>query len=153
MHIAHCMYSVSNFRGWQIFVKRHYRLWHVRKRVPPLLYTSTRGLQGDVVYLGGWPIAPLVYEPKSGGKGGSCGVSAHENSCAHHVTWSPMNFGDITPIFNLRHPQIHSHPQHCTLPLVSWLHILIASVTSWDALASTFLYGGDIYIHSLLISV
>jgi hypothetical protein len=23
------------------------------------------------------------------GGGGSCGVSANENSCAHHVTWSP----------------------------------------------------------------
>ena len=23
------------------------------------------------------------------GDGGSCGVSANKNSCAHHVTWSP----------------------------------------------------------------
>ncbi len=48
-----------------------------------------RGLQGDIVYLS-WPIAPLVYEPKCDGVGaGVCGVWANENSCAHHVTWSP----------------------------------------------------------------
>jgi hypothetical protein len=41
-----------------------------------------RGLQRDVVYLG-CPIAPLVYEPKCGGKwgGGSCWVSVNEYSC------------------------------------------------------------------------
>jgi hypothetical protein len=36
-----------------------------------------------------WPIAPLVYEPKCGGGGGGCGVSANENSCAH--------LGDLEP--------------------------------------------------------
>jgi hypothetical protein len=31
------------------------------------------------------------------GDGGGCGVSAHEYSCALHVTWSQINFGDLTP--------------------------------------------------------
>ena len=57
-----------------------------------------RGLQGDVVYLS-WPIAPLVFEPKCGG--GRCGVSANENSCAHHVTWSPNKLWRSNSIFNL----------------------------------------------------
>ncbi len=34
-------------------------------------------------------------------KGGSCGVSANENSCAHHVTWSPKKLWRSTSIFNL----------------------------------------------------
>jgi hypothetical protein len=47
------------------------------------------GLQGDVDYLGR-PVAPLEYdEPKCGGREGDCGVSADENSCAHHLTLSP----------------------------------------------------------------
>ncbi len=56
-----------------------------------ILSIDCRGLQGDVVYLG-WPIVPFViYEPKfeGGGGRGGCGVSSNENSCAHHVTWSP----------------------------------------------------------------
>ncbi len=49
----------------------------------------TRGLQGDVVYLG-WPIAPSYIESKMrGGWGGGCGVSANEYSSAHPVTRSP----------------------------------------------------------------
>ncbi len=47
-----------------------------------------RGLQRDVFYLC-WPIAPPICESKCGGRGGSCGVSANEYSCAHHLTWSP----------------------------------------------------------------
>jgi hypothetical protein len=57
---------------------------------------DTRGLQGDVVYLC-WLIAPLVYEPKCGR--GCCGVSANENSCAHHVTWSPNKLWRSNSIF------------------------------------------------------
>ncbi len=45
--------------------------------------------------------AALVYESKSGGGGGSCGVSANEWSCAHHVTWSPNKLWRSTSIFNL----------------------------------------------------
>ncbi len=33
--------------------------------------------------------------------GGSCGVSANEYSCAHHVTWSPNKLWRSTFIFNL----------------------------------------------------
>jgi hypothetical protein len=33
------------------------------------------------------------------GKGGSCGFSANEYNCAHHVTWSPNKLS--TSIFNL----------------------------------------------------
>ncbi len=56
---------------------------------------ETRGLQGDVVYLS-WPIASLVRAQMRGRMGG-CEVSANENSCAHHVTWSPNYFGHLTP--------------------------------------------------------
>jgi hypothetical protein len=35
------------------------------------------------------------------GEGGSCGVSANEYSCAHHVTWSPKKLWRYTSIFNL----------------------------------------------------
>ncbi len=60
-------------------------------------FISIRGLQRDVVYLCR-PIAPLVYEPKSGGRGGEgCGVSANEYRCAHHVTLRPNKLGDLTP--------------------------------------------------------
>jgi hypothetical protein len=34
------------------------------------------------------------------GRGG-CGVSANENSCAHHVTWSPSKLWRSNSIFNL----------------------------------------------------
>ena len=57
-----------------------------------------RGLQKDVVYLC-WPIAPSYTSPNAGG--GSCGVSANEYSCAHHVTWSPNKLWKSTSIFNL----------------------------------------------------
>jgi hypothetical protein len=40
----------------------------------------------------------LVIRVQMRGAGGSCGVSANEYSCAHHVTWSPnKNFGDPPP--------------------------------------------------------
>jgi hypothetical protein len=35
------------------------------------------------------------------GEGGSCGVSANEYSCVHHVTWSPNKLLRSTSIFNL----------------------------------------------------
>jgi hypothetical protein len=35
------------------------------------------------------------------GEGGSCGVSANEYKCAHHVTWSPNKLRRSTSIFNL----------------------------------------------------
>ncbi len=35
------------------------------------------------------------------GKGGSCGVSTNEYSCAHHVTWSQNKLWRSTSIFNL----------------------------------------------------
>jgi hypothetical protein len=44
----------------------------------------------------------LVYESKCGGReGGSCGLSANEYSCAHHVIWSPNKLSRSTSIFNL----------------------------------------------------
>ncbi len=45
-----------------------------------------QGVTRRSIYLS-WQIALLVYEPKCVGKGGGCGFSANENSCAHHVTW------------------------------------------------------------------
>jgi hypothetical protein len=40
--------------------------------------------------------------PNAGGRGGGSGVSANENSCAHHVTWSPNKLWRSNSIFNLR---------------------------------------------------
>jgi hypothetical protein len=37
----------------------------------------------------------LVIRVQMRGEGGSCGVSANENSCTHHVTWSPNKLGDL----------------------------------------------------------
>ncbi len=51
-----------------------------------------RDLQRDVVYLW-WPIAPSYMKPNEGGGGELRGLS-------HWVqlyTWSPINFGDLTP--------------------------------------------------------
>ncbi len=40
----------------------------------------------------------LVYtSPNAGGRGGLSGLSQWVYSCAHHGTWSPINFGDLTP--------------------------------------------------------
>ncbi len=39
-------------------------------------------------------ISALIYEPKCGGRGGGCWVSANEHSCAHGAQ---KNFGDVTP--------------------------------------------------------
>jgi hypothetical protein len=52
------------------------------------------GSQRDVIY--DRPIVPstLVYKPKCGGEGGSCGVSANKYSCADGAQ---INFGDLTP--------------------------------------------------------
>ncbi len=41
-----------------------------------------------------WPIAPLVYEPKCGGRGGL-------RDCAYHVTWSPNKLWRSNSMFNL----------------------------------------------------
>ncbi len=55
-------------------------------------FCARMGLQRDVVYLG-WPIVPLVYEPKCGERGALRGVS-------HWVQLfiiAKINFGDLTP--------------------------------------------------------
>jgi hypothetical protein len=39
--------------------------------------------------------------PNAGGGEGGCGVSANENSCAHHVTWSPNKLWRSNSIFKL----------------------------------------------------
>ncbi len=44
--------------------------------------------------------APRFMSPNAEEEGG-CGVSANENSCAHHVTWSPNKLCRSTSIFNL----------------------------------------------------
>ncbi len=49
----------------------------------------------------------LVIRVQMRGEGwGSCGVSANEYSCAHHVTWSPNKLCRSTSIFNLWFVQI-----------------------------------------------
>jgi hypothetical protein len=58
-------------------------------------FSSTRGSQRDVVYLGGWPIASSYMSPNGGMGGGRLrGLSANEYSCAHGAQ---ENFGDLTP--------------------------------------------------------
>jgi hypothetical protein len=42
----------------------------------------------------------LAYESNAGG-GGSCGFSANEYSCVHHVTWNPNKLWRSSFIFNL----------------------------------------------------
>ncbi len=47
------------------------------------------------------------------GEGGTCGISANQYSCAHHVTWSPNELWRFTSIFNLCNPgSIHQRQQH-----------------------------------------
>ncbi len=43
----------------------------------------------------------FVIRVQKRGKGGSCCVSANENSCVHHVTWIPNKLCRSTSIFNL----------------------------------------------------
>jgi hypothetical protein len=43
----------------------------------------------------------LVLRVQMRGEGGSCGFSANEHSCKHHVTWSPNELWRSTSIFNL----------------------------------------------------
>jgi hypothetical protein len=59
-----------------------------------------RGSQRDVVYLS-WPMAPLVFMRPNAGEGGRCEVPANENSCTHHVTWSPNKLWRSNSILNL----------------------------------------------------
>jgi hypothetical protein len=45
--------------------------------------------------------------PNVGG-GGTCGVSANENSCAHHVQHgAQINFGDLTPHLTTKESEKH----------------------------------------------
>jgi hypothetical protein len=78
-----------------VILKRSVILICYRKELFLPLSVVFRGLQGDVVYLS-WPIVPL----STSGEGG-CGVSANENSCAHHVTWSPSKLWRSNSKFNL----------------------------------------------------
>ncbi len=93
------------------------------------------GLQRHVVYLC-WPIAPPVYESKCGG---SCGVSANEYSCAHHVTWSTNKLWGSISIFNLCfyhlipsicHRLIHDHPVVSCI-MISVIRWFMISVIRW----------------------
>ncbi len=43
----------------------------------------------------------LVNAVQMRGEGGTCGVSANDYSCAHHVTWSPNKLWRSNSIFNL----------------------------------------------------
>ncbi len=53
----------------------------------------------------------LVIRVQMRGEGESCGVSANEKSCAHHVTWSSNKLWRSTSIFNLQyvHAPLSSH--------------------------------------------
>jgi hypothetical protein len=63
----------------------------------PEQYSPSHPSNQEVTKRCRWLInSALVYEPKSGGEGGSCGVSANEDSCAHGAQ---INFGDLTPSY------------------------------------------------------
>ncbi len=100
-------WAPARFKNLCISYMNSFRLWGscplankgcCQDMFSPSFNIINRGLQGDVVYLS-WPIAPLVYEPKCGG--GGCRTSANENSCAHHVTWSPNKLWRSNSLFNL----------------------------------------------------
>ncbi len=64
----------------------------------------------------------LVIRVQMRGEGGSCGVSANEYSCAHHVTWSPNILWRSNSIFNLWLYVSHSpSPVVSPLPLCSYV--------------------------------
>ncbi len=59
--------------------------------------------------------------------GGSCGVSANEYSCAHHVTWSTNKHWRSTSIFNLCfYPLIHG------IHAIAWFIISVVYHESWS---------------------
>ncbi len=62
---------------------------------------------------------PSYMSPNARG-GGVCRVSANENSCAHHVTWSPNKLWRSNSIFNLwsvpSRPPPHPLPPRLTAP-------------------------------------
>jgi hypothetical protein len=63
---------------------------------------SYRGLlQGDVIYILADQWHPSYMGPNTGGGEGVAGVSANENSCAHHLTWSPNKLWRSNSLFNL----------------------------------------------------
>ncbi len=85
-----------------------------------------------------WPIAPLVYEPKCGGGKGGCGVSADENSCAHHVTWCPNKLWISKSIFN-------PCCQCCNLPQPTNLGLLEAVWPTGRKFGHITLKGADFF--------
>ncbi len=51
---------------------------------------------------GGYKEMSSIWAPRfPNAGGGSCGASANENSCTHHLTWSPNKLWRSNSIFNL----------------------------------------------------
>jgi hypothetical protein len=101
-----------------------------------------RGLRGDVVYLS-WPIEPLVYDPKCGGRGGVAGSQPVRT--AMRITWhgAQINFGDLTPyltygktlsqIFYIKNTRINAllQTRHNTKNFIlSWLQAATIPIVS-----------------------
>ncbi len=62
-------------------------------------FSATKGLQGDVVYLG-WQIAPSYTSPNAGiGRGSAGSQPMSTDSCSHHVIWSPNKLWRSNSIF------------------------------------------------------
>ncbi len=57
----------------------------------------------------------LVIQVQRRGEGGSCGVSANEYSCAHHVTWRPNKLRRSSYIFNLWSMHLSGSDHLCSL--------------------------------------
>jgi hypothetical protein len=57
---------------------------------------------------------------------GGCGVSANENSSAHHVTWSPNKLWSYNSMFNLWFAPTNSYSRHC-VPTADSTYFLLYS--------------------------
>ncbi len=65
----------------------------------------------------------LEFRVQKRGEGGSCGVSANEYSCAHHVTWGPNKLWRSTSIFNLWAQGFRSCYFEFKILYISWYSI------------------------------
>ncbi len=69
---------------------------------------------------------PAYKSPNAGGGGGSCGVSANQYSCAHHVTWSPNKLWRSNSIFN----PCESNASWCSVGLWNAVYVILYALTN-----------------------
>jgi hypothetical protein len=93
-------------------------------------FSFTGGYLGKCRSGGYKETSSILADPRIWRGGGGCGVSANDNSCAHHVTWSPNKLWRSNSIFN------HMVPANRTTP------ILFKSDAANVALFATFSFTG-----------